>query len=87
MPPFTKVTCQAKVLEVGKIQTTSEGAKIQNITISDGTTARITLWENEVETLKINNVYRFIGVMIIRVDKKKKTYLSTTNTNCSIIAI
>ena len=89
MPPFTKLSCQGKVLEVGEMQMTSEGEKIQNITITDGTctTVRITLWENEVETLKINKTYRFIGVMIIRVDKKKKIYLSTTNINCSIMEI
>ena len=51
MPPFAKVTCQVKVLEVGKIQT-SEGAKIQNITISDGTTARITLMMQNISNIR-----------------------------------
>lgn len=81
IPPFTRVTCEAKVV---KVENVSE--KMQNVMITDGqTTVRVTLWEKEVGKLKIHNTYRFVNIMMIREDNRKRLYLSTAKDNCKII--
>jgi len=85
MPSFTRVTCEAKVVQVDKIRHTSGGTKMQNATISDGEgIARNTIWESEVGMLEVNKTYKVSRIMMIREDRSKQLYFSMAKTNCSI---
>ena len=86
MSPFTRITCKAKVLQADEVKITSENQKMQNIIISDGqSTARITIWDDDVGKLEIDKEYNFSGIMTIREAKRGKLYLSTAKTNCNIL--
>ena len=86
MPPFTRITCKAKVLRADEVKNTSENQKMQNIIISDGqSTARITIWDDDVGKLETDKEYKFSGLMTIREAKNGKLYLSTAPTNCNIL--
>ena len=80
MPLCTSIL---KVLQVDE-----ESGGMQNIVISDGkATARITVWDDDVERLETDKEYKFSGVMMIRKAKSGKTCLSTAKTDCNIIEI
>ena len=58
--PFTKINCEAKVLQVNDIVKTANGKKLQTATVADKTaTARIVMWEDDVDKLSLLKCYRF----------------------------
>ena len=88
MPPFARVTCKAKVVDVDKIIHTTDRMKMQNALITDGQAcARVTIWEKETGSIQVNKTYLFSGIMMIREAKEKKFYLSTAQNNCNIVEI
>ena len=86
IPPFSRVTCEAKVI---RIYDAIESKKMQNIEINDGqATARITVWEDEIGKIILNKRYIFYRIMMIRAKKQQdRVYLSTAEENCKIVEI
>ena len=66
MSPFTKVTCQAKVLQLEEPTETATGKILQNVLIADSSgTAKLTLWEADINKLEVNKSYE-LGKMVLR---------------------
>ena len=66
MPPFTKVTCQAKVLQLEEPTETANGKTLQNVLVADSNgTAKVTLWETDINKLEANKSYQ-LSKMILK---------------------
>ena len=72
---FQRVSVYIKVISITKPLTVTGGKTKQDIIISDATaTSRLTLWEEQVNTLNENNSY-YLSNMVVRQYKSQK-YLS-----------
>ena len=57
---YDRVTCRAKIIQIKESQSVSTGKLKQEIIIADSTArAALTLWEDDVDSLKTNYTYRF----------------------------
>ena len=58
--PYTKMNCKGKVIQLEEATKAANGKNIQNILIADRTaTARVTLWEEDINKLVTNKSYQF----------------------------
>ena len=78
MPTFQKVTVPAaKVVQVDKETYLDDGRKCQNIVVADATAStRLTLWEEHVNTVTLNQTYQFINMKVNAFAHKKYLYTS-----------
>ena len=72
IPPFSRVTCKAKVLRVDEVTETSNGKKLQNVLVADSTgMVRVTLWESDVNRLEAHKSYDSMNrLQLIRHNKE-----------------
>lgn len=71
---YLRVVCEVKVLSVD--ENTTGGIWKQDIAVSDSTgTARLTLWEPEINKMELQKSYKLSGIMVKEYQDKK--YLST----------
>lgn len=86
MPPFTKVTCEVKILRVDDVTETVNGKKLQNVLVADSTgMAKVTLWENDVNRLKVLKSYR-LTKMLVR-EFRGQVQLSATKEDTQMVEI
>jgi len=65
MPPFTRVTCEAKVVRLDEPTETASGKILQNVLVADSSgMARVIIWENDINKLEINKSYQFNKMML-----------------------
>lgn len=77
IPPFTRVTCEAKVVQVEEPTETANGKTLQNVMIADSSgMAKVTLWESDVHKLEADKSYRFSKMMLR--EFRGQTQLSST---------
>ena len=56
-PRFKKVNVQAKVIRIDDIEHLEDGRRLQPVVIADSNrTAKLTLWENDIGMLQIQNL-------------------------------
>jgi hypothetical protein len=80
---FNRVICRALVTKQSEPQKVGGGKTKQDVTIKDATgSATLTLWENDVGSLKVGDSYQFNRVVVRTF--KNKTYLSLPPSGATI---
>ena len=69
---FQRITVAAKVINLSEPISVSSGKRKQDVIISDCTnTTRLTVWEEDIGTLRVNNSYRFENVVVREFNQRR----------------
>ena len=83
---FQRVTVAAKVLNLSEPICVASGKRKQDAVISDCTnTSRLTVWEEDIGTLQVNNSYRFEHMVVHEFNQRR--YLSKARQRSTITQI
>ena len=81
MPRFT--TCEAKVLRVDNAIEIANGEKLQHVWVADSSgMARITIWDNDVDSLATNEIYKYFRCLD---DQREQKYLLQQKPNAKYL--
>ena len=77
---YDRVTVVVKVVQVDDVMEVAGGKKKQDVIVSDKSkSCRVTIWEDEIDKLKVKKTYKLSGTMIRTFGhgNDRVTYLST----------